>query len=54
MVEVLLVVRPFGERSVGDLVKGDAEIREVIVGEHAHHVVKLMTAFDEVGVPEEV
>ncbi len=37
---VLVVVQPFGGHRVGDLV-GDAHImREILSGEHAHHVVR--------------
>lgn len=42
MAELLLVVRPFESRALGDLILDASEISNLLAGEHAHHVVRVV------------
>ncbi len=37
----LIVVRPFGPWRVGDVVSDQSTIQEIVVSEHADHVVRI-------------
>lgn len=41
MNSALIVVRPFGAHSVGDVITDDAKATELLAGEHAHDVVRV-------------
>ena len=53
MTEALLVVRSFGSRLVGELIEDEGEKRDVTMGEHAHHVVRVLAPLKDIGIPEE-
>ncbi len=53
MKRVLLVVRPFGPYAIGDLVSGAKEVREILMGAHAHDVVRVVAPMAVTDKPEE-
>ena len=53
MKRVLLVVRPFGPYAIGDLVPKAEDIREILMGAHAHDVVRVAAPVAATKKPEE-
>ncbi len=41
MKRVLLVVRPFASYAIGDLIREAGDIRQILVGAHAHDVIRV-------------
>jgi hypothetical protein len=40
MARVLVVVNPFGGREKGERITDEEDIKKILEGEHAHHVVQ--------------